>query len=116
VAASIAYWTTHDEDPQTDAQLALILGRLSSIERMVRTQVYSEPDWPVLARKAAEYEASKTPIVHVLQVDSDPANLDELEDGLKKRHTVDDWQMPQAAKPGDIAVWYATLPTGAYVA
>jgi hypothetical protein len=46
VDASVAYWTTHGEDPQTDAQLALILGKLSSIERMVRTQVYSEPDRP----------------------------------------------------------------------
>jgi hypothetical protein len=116
VDASIAYWTTHDEDPQTDAQLALILGKLSSIERMVRTQVYSEPDRPRLARKTAEYEASKKPTVHVLQVDSDPANLDELGDGLKKNHTVDDWQMPKTAKPGDVAVWYATIPTGAYVA
>lgn len=52
----------------------------------------------------------------MLQVNSDPANLDELEQGLKRRHTVDDWQMPEKAKPGELAVWYATLPTSAYVA
>lgn len=111
VAASIDYWTTHDEDPQTDAQFELILGKLSSIERMVRTQVYSELDRPVPARKAAEL-----PTVHLLQVDSDPVNLEELEECLKHRHTVDGWQMPKGAKPGDVAVWYATLPVGAYVA
>jgi hypothetical protein len=45
--------------------------------------------------------------VHVLQVDRNPANIAELEDGIAAGRTVDDWQMPKGAKPGDLVIWYA---------
>lgn len=37
--------------------------------------------------------------VHVLQVDRNPENIAELEDGIAAGRTVDDWQMPKDAKP-----------------
>jgi len=45
--------------------------------------------------------------VHVLQVDRNPENIAELEDGITAGRTVDDWQMPKGAKPGDLVIWYA---------
>jgi hypothetical protein len=48
--------------------------------------------------------------VHVLQVDTQPDNLDELERSLAVGHTVDEvngWEMPMKAEPGDLVVWYA---------
>ncbi len=45
--------------------------------------------------------------VHVLQVDRNPENIAELEDGIAAGRTVDDWQMPKGAKPGDLVIWYA---------
>lgn len=106
---SVEYWTTHQDEPETEAQFQAIMKELVSVQRALRKLAYTAPDW-------AELRRSKTPTVHVLQVDRDPANLAELEAGLTARHTMDGWQMPKGAKPGDVAVWYATLPTGAYVA
>lgn len=45
--------------------------------------------------------------VHVLQVDRKPENIAELDDGIAAGRTVDDWQMPKGAKPGDLVIWYA---------
>lgn len=45
--------------------------------------------------------------VHILQVDRNPENIRELEDGIAAGRTVDDWQMPKGAKPGDLVIWYA---------
>jgi hypothetical protein len=45
--------------------------------------------------------------VHVLQVDRNRDNVDELNDGIAAGRTVDDWQMPKGAKPGDLVIWYA---------
>jgi hypothetical protein len=38
--------------------------------------------------------------VHVLQVNQDPENLDELARGVAAGHTVTTWQMPKNAKAG----------------
>jgi hypothetical protein len=43
----------------------------------------------------------------VLQVDRNRENIAELEDGIAAGRTVDDWQMPKGAKPGDLGIWYA---------
>jgi hypothetical protein len=40
-------------------------------------------------------------------VDRNPENIAELEDGIAAGRTVDDWQMPKGAKPGDLVIWYA---------
>jgi len=45
--------------------------------------------------------------VHVLQVDRNGDNVDELNDGIAAGRTVSDWQMPKGAKPGDLVIWYA---------
>jgi len=45
--------------------------------------------------------------IHILQVDRNRANIAELEDGIAAGRTVDDWQMPKAAQPGDLVIWYA---------
>jgi hypothetical protein len=45
--------------------------------------------------------------VHVLQVDQNPENIAELEAGLAAGRTVDRWQMPKGATPGDFVIWYA---------
>ena len=45
--------------------------------------------------------------VHILQVDRKPENIAELETGIAASRTVDDWQMPKGAKPGDLVIWYA---------
>jgi hypothetical protein len=45
--------------------------------------------------------------VHVLQVDRNRENTGELNDGIAAGRTVDDWQMPKGAKPGDLVIWYA---------
>ena len=45
--------------------------------------------------------------VHVLQVDRNPENIAELEAGIAAGRTIDDWQMPRDAKPGDLVIWYA---------
>ncbi|MGH3401789.1 MAG: hypothetical protein ACRDRJ_04605 [Streptosporangiaceae bacterium] len=45
--------------------------------------------------------------VHVLQVDQEPGNIAELTAGVNAGRTVDDWQMPKGALPGDLAIWYA---------
>ena len=45
--------------------------------------------------------------VHVLQVDRNPENIAELGAGVTAGRTVDDWQMPMGARPGDLVIWYA---------
>jgi len=40
-------------------------------------------------------------------VDRKPENIAELEAGIAAGRTVDDWQMPKRAKPGDLVIWYA---------
>ena len=45
--------------------------------------------------------------VRVLQVDQDPKNVAELEAGITAGRTVERWQMPMGAGPGDIVIWYA---------
>jgi hypothetical protein len=54
--------------------------------------------------------------VRVLQVDASPANQDELRRGIAEGRTVDGWQMPKYSRRGDVAVWYATRPTKAFIA
>jgi hypothetical protein len=55
--------------------------------------------------------------VHILQVNDDAQNLDELDRSVRSGRTVDDWQMPKGARPGDLAVWYASgRRAGVYVA
>lgn len=51
--------------------------------------------------------------VHVLKVRYQE-NLDEMEAGIRAGHTVDGWQMPKGAEPGDLAVWYAAWPDQEY--
>ncbi len=51
--------------------------------------------------------------VHVLKVRGQD-NLDEMEQGIAAGHTVDGWQMPKTAVPGDLAVWYAASPDQDY--
>jgi hypothetical protein len=51
--------------------------------------------------------------VHVLKV-SGKENLNEMEQGIEVGHTVDGWQMPKTASPGDLAVWYAASPDQDY--
>jgi hypothetical protein len=46
--------------------------------------------------------------VHVLQVNTVQVNIDELTAAVEAGHTdADGWQMPKAAAPGDLVVWYA---------
>jgi hypothetical protein len=45
--------------------------------------------------------------VHVLQVDKNPVNIAELNDGVDRGRTVTDWQMPKGSRPGDLVIWYA---------
>lgn len=51
--------------------------------------------------------------VHVLKV-CGKDNLTEMEQGIAAAHTVDAWQMPKAALPGDLAIWYAASPDQDY--
>lgn len=51
--------------------------------------------------------------IHVLKV-RHQENLDEMEAGISAGHTVDGWQMPKGAGPGDLAVWYAASPDQEY--
>jgi hypothetical protein len=59
------------------------------------------PDAPILAD-----EPSIT--VHILQVNDQKENTDELARCLSLGRTETDWQMPKGARPGDLAVWYAS--------
>jgi len=54
--------------------------------------------------------------VCVLKVDNDKANLDELAASVAAGRTVEGWEMPKHAEPGDLAVWYASDPKQDYVA
>jgi hypothetical protein len=64
---------------------------------MLRLLAHSEPAVP---RRALT--------VHVLQVNTERENLDELSDAITAGCT-DSWQMPKGAKTGDVvAVWYAS--------
>jgi hypothetical protein len=64
---------------------------------------------------AIEEEASIT--VHILQVNDQKENTDELARSLHIGRTETDWQMPKGARPGDLAVWYASgRQAGKYVA
>jgi hypothetical protein len=68
------------------------------------------PETPVIAE-----EPSIT--VHILQVDDQKENTDELARSLHMGRTEADWQMPKGARPGDLAVWYASgRKAGKYVA
>lgn len=70
----------------------------------------TEPETPIIAD-----EPSIT--VHILQVNDQAENLDELDRSVRAGHTVEDWQMPKGARPGDLAVWYASgRHAGVYVA
>jgi len=51
--------------------------------------------------------------VHVLKVRGKD-NLTEMEQGIAAGHTVDGWQMPKTALPGDLAIWYAASPDQDY--
>jgi hypothetical protein len=55
--------------------------------------------------------------VHILQVNDEKENTDELARSVNIGHTETDWQMPKPARPGDLAVWYASgRKAGIYVA
>ena len=55
--------------------------------------------------------------VHILQVNDSKENTDELARSVSIKRTETDWQMPKDARPGDVAVWYASGPhAGIYVA
>lgn len=46
--------------------------------------------------------------VHVLQVNTDPANVADLTAAVASGRTDEDgWQMPKNAAPGDLVIWYA---------
>lgn len=46
--------------------------------------------------------------VHVLQVNDEQKNINDLNDAIKAGHTdPEGWQMPKTAAPGDLVVWYA---------
>lgn len=45
--------------------------------------------------------------VHVLQVDQKSENIAELTAGIDAGRTVERWQMPKGAGPGDFVIWYA---------
>ena len=51
--------------------------------------------------------------IHVLKV-RHQENLDEMEAGISVGHTVDGWQIPKGAEPGDLVVWYAASPDQKY--
>ena len=56
-------------------------------------------------------------MVHILQVNDQEENVEELDRSLRAGHTETDWQMPKDARPGDLAVWYASgRHAGNYVA
>jgi hypothetical protein len=64
---------------------------------------------------AAAGEPSLT--VHILQVNDQRENTDELARSVSIGRTEEDWQMPRGARPGDVAVWYASgRNAGNYVA
>lgn len=55
--------------------------------------------------------------VHVLQVNDQKENTDELARSVSLGRTETDWQMPKGARPGDLAVWYASgRDAGIYLA
>ncbi len=54
--------------------------------------------------------------VRVLKVDRMSADIDELAEGIAVGRTIGGWEMPSHARPGDVAVWYATGPDQCYVA
>lgn len=103
--------------------LGRALGRLRSNdpeeERRYRD---SEIAWTIEYARNAELEAvviadEPSITVHILQVNDQAENLDELDRSVRAGHTVEDWQMPKSARPGDLAVWYASGPrAGVYVA
>ncbi len=43
----------------------------------------------------------------MLQVDQKPENIAELTAGIDAGRTVERWQMPKGARPGDFVIWYA---------
>jgi len=46
--------------------------------------------------------------VRVLQVNTDPQNIEELSAAVAAGHTEEaGWQMPRDSVPGDLVVWYA---------
>jgi hypothetical protein len=46
--------------------------------------------------------------VRMLQVNTDPKNLRDLNDAVEKGRTnPKGWQMPKNSAPGDLVVWYA---------
>lgn len=55
--------------------------------------------------------------VHILQVNDRKENTEELARCVRIGRTETDWQMPRDARPGDLAVWYASgRNAGIYVA
>ncbi len=55
--------------------------------------------------------------VRILQVNDEKENLDKLARSVSMGHTETDWQMHKDARPGDLAVWYASgRNAGIYVA
>jgi hypothetical protein len=55
--------------------------------------------------------------VRILQVNDKKENTDELARSVSIGRTETDWQMPKYARPGDLAVWYASgRNAGNYVA
>ncbi len=54
--------------------------------------------------------------VRVLKVDRQSEDVDELAAGIAAGRTIGGWEMPSHARPGDMAVWYATAPDQCYVA
>jgi hypothetical protein len=70
----------------------------------------SMPEAPVVA-------AEPSITVHILQVNDQKENTDELARSVSIGRTETDWQMPRDARPGDVAVWYASgRNAGIYVA
>ena len=70
----------------------------------------SMPEAPVVADKPSI-------TVHILQVNDNKKNTDELTRSVSIGRTETDWQMPRDARPGDLAVWYASgHNAGRYVA
>jgi hypothetical protein len=83
-------------------------------EKFRDDQIAQTRDYALSVPVAAD-EPSIT--VHILQVNDKKENTDELARSVSIGRTETDWQMPMGARPGDLAVWYASgRNAGIYVA
>jgi hypothetical protein len=95
----------NSDDPEKEKKF-----RDNQIAQTIEYARNAEPETPVIADEPSI-------LVHILQVNDEAENIDELDRSVRAGHTVEDWQMPKGARPGDLAVWYAAgRHAGNYVA